>query len=299
MRGTLIGYIVTLLSSGLYAQDKSCLSSEVATLNSEGKVYNLVTFEYDKSKNLIHKKTVVDFGGTPSVSTVSNSYNLLNQLVKTESTFNQRLTNALEFTYDLLGNKLSERQLTDGILSSTNSFSGGLDEITNFDDDGSVSTKVKTVKSKTEEVKTILNRNDEMISQEITTFSEQGLKMKYELIEPKAFLNKSIKYRYNESGKLVEENHMYNEKISLQMLHEYDGENVMVYKGLLPNGKEQFRVEYSYTNGLQTQVKNYTDGVLYTTIEKKYDSRRNLLQEITSNNKGQILTSTNYKYECD
>jgi hypothetical protein len=158
MRGTIIGCIVTLLSSGLYAQDKACLSSEVATLNSEGKVYNLVTFEYDKAKNLILKKTVVDFGGTPTVSTVSNTYNLLNQLVKTENTYNQRVTNALEYTYDLLGNKLSERQVIDGILSSTNSFSGSLDEITNFEDDGSVSTKVKTVKSKTEEIKTILKR---------------------------------------------------------------------------------------------------------------------------------------------
>lgn len=299
MKSGVIGCTLYFLSGILYAQDTKCLESDISTLNANGKVYHQVTFEYDKNKNLINKKTLVDFGGTPTVSSVSNTYNLQNQIVRTQNYYNEKVINSTDFTYDLQGNKLSERQIIDGVLSSTNSFSGGLDEIINFDDDGSVSTKVKTVKSATEEIKTILNRNDEMISQEIITFSDKGLKIKYELIEPKSFLNKSIKYVYNASGKLIEENHIYNDKLSLQLINEYDGEKISVYKALLPNGKEQFRVEYTYIDGLQTQIKNYTDGLLYTTIEKKYDSRRNLLQEITSNNQGQILTSTNYKYECD
>lgn len=299
MRGGFIACIFCLICLTLYAQKNTCYTTEIATVNATGKVYNLVSIEYDKNRNVVHKKTVMDFGGIPTVTSVFNTYNEKNQLIKTQNTYNKRITNASEYTYDILGNKLTERQLIDGVLSSTSSFSGNSEELNNYEDDGSVSTKVKTVKSKNEEIKTILNSNDEMISQEITTYSDNGLKIKYEEIEPQSFFSKSTQFIYNVSGKLIEENHMYNDKISLQLIYQYDGEYLKEHKGLLPNGKEQFRIEYYYTDGLLTEIKNFTDDVFITVVEKKYDTHRNLSEEITSNNKGQILTSTKYTYECD
>ena len=281
------------------AQNTRCVPLEITTLSNSGREVNKISYSYNAKRDITEIRKVTDHGGTPSVIEVKNFYDNQNKLIRTEDYFNAKLTYNTLLEYDNLGNKTLERKSLSNSLSSINELKGNISDVVNYAEDGSVISRTTTEKSDTKEVKTVFNNKQEILSEEAVVYHPDGRKEFYHFLEPKINLIREIKFEYNSQGLLVRELHSYNSKITLTIETTYQGINRLQQKGILPNGREEFRTEYKYSNNLESEILHYAQGKLFTKTEKKYDSHGNLLEEILSNNQGQILNSTFYKYECE
>lgn len=295
-------FIGLVFCSLTYAQKTPCLLVSSETLGgSDHTQLQRIDISYNAHKDIVSKKMQTLYMGVPINSADLYTYNTLNQLVSQENYFKGKLTSSFTFQYDISGNLIAKSDNINNLLSNRYNLTEGSSssEIISFNREGNISTRTITKKTDNEEVVEVFNGKNELLKEEITIFNKEGKKLSYQIIEPHIKQTEGINYEYNSGNQLVSETHTANGTATFMVYYGYDGNHMVLQRGVLPKGKEEYRVEYKYSNNLEIAVLNYSNGELYTTVEKKYDSKNNLVQEITSNNQGQILTSRNFKYDCE
>ncbi len=301
MLKAIIYFLLVFVCSDVLAQKDTvtCKPKEIVTINNAGKQIAKANYEYNDRGQVISEKMIVDYGGTPSETHIENTYDQLNKLIKKDIYVNKKLTNSLSFTFDLNGNKITEINNLTNSISNINILNSNILEVINLYPDGSTKSIIRTEKSDKRTSVTHLNGARDIISEETTLFNANGKISLNEIREILTGTSRKIEYEYDKTGNIVTEKHSYNSNLIRIISYEYEGNLKKLQRGVLKNGKEDFRVEYNFSNGKEIEIKNYNNEVFDSKIEKKYDASGNLSEEFTSNKQGQIIKRTNYIYECE
>lgn len=295
---SLIIILTLLVTAQVFSQKKQCLEIESLTSNSEGRELARKQYKYDDNANLVYKSSRVDFGGNPPLNEEFFTYNNKNNLIKHETFFNNKKTYNEEYNYDELGNLIAQTNITGNKLSTQSTVSGDVTTINTLDDNGNIWNIIKVVKTPEREVKTTMNPKGEIINEETIVFNEAGLKTEYSQNDVRAKIVMRMTYAYNNLGKIISMEQYYNDDKVISS--DYNYKDGLLISQITKNrkGLEDSRIEYTYNGILEIERRIFSRGELDTVKEKRYDENSNLIEEITSNAKGQLITKTFYKYEC-
>lgn len=292
MKKTVLPFLILIAQQGF---SQECKPTDIEKLTADGKIISQLKFEYDKNQNLIHKTSTSFMYKQALVTEEKNTYNKENKLLKTQNLTNQKPVSSSEFEYDEKGELASKKEFIGNVNSS---FEGKNGQISYFDN-GEIASIRKQTKTKEKEVNSVSDAKNNLISEETKEFDQKGNLKNYNSFEAKAKMNRTIKYIYNEKDQKIGEVHFYNENESMRIDYTYSNDLLTSTKASRPDGSEPYKIEYIYKDNLLTEEIIYSFGKIDSKISRTYDTQKKLIQEISRNAENQVITYTNYKYECN
>lgn len=293
-------FLFLIIKISFAQQTKPCLRSEMVTMK-DGKIQNKVTNEYDKYGNSITVSVFNYFSPNPAVYTTKNQYNSKNNLIKTSNFLNDILLNEVNHQLDQSGNQTSFLSIDqNGKKTQSSEIVNGEKTIKNFDENGGVFSTERIIYSgKNKSVVSKFNDKNSLISEELFVYNTEDMLISTEKRDLISDIKITSKTTYNNQKLPVLVEEIVNDKLNNSIVFVYDSSG-KIQKRIKYNSRneEDYRIEYQYSNGLETSSDSYYLNELVLKKQNLYDEKNNLIKETQTNKVGQIISETFYKYSC-